>query len=103
MPLSDVRRSWHGGLASVVAGLSRDAPPLDHLGPHNVFEWALYLGLFALLVAVTVHVARNSEDALPRVHKPRHGKTRSDQAPKPAVGSPPPGADEGFRDRDAGS
>jgi hypothetical protein len=103
MPLSDVRRPWQGGLASIVAGLGRDVAPLNHLGPHNALEWALYLVLFALLVAVGVHVVRSGDDALPRVRKPHHDKTRRDQDAKSAGGSPAPQSDEWFDDHDAGS
>jgi hypothetical protein len=104
MPLSDVRRPWQGGLASIVVGLGRDvAAPLNHLGPHNELEWVLYLGLFAVLLAVGFHVVRNADDAFPPVGKPHHGKTRQDQEGKSARGSQTPESDEWFDDRDAGS
>ena len=102
MPLSDVRRAWQGGLASIVIGLGHGEPSLDHLGPHNAIEWALYLGLFALVVAVGWHVAHNRDETLPLVRKPRPGKARPDQAPRPAVGSAALGPD-GLDDHDPGS
>ena len=102
MPLSDVRRAWQGGLASIVIGPGHGAPSLDHLGPHNAIEWALYLGLFALVVAVGWHVAHNRDETLPLVRKPRPGKARPDQAPRPAVGSAALEPD-GLDDHDPGS
>jgi hypothetical protein len=102
MPLSDVHRAWQGGLASIVIGLGHGGPSLDHLGPHNAIEWAMYLGLFALVVAVGWRVAHNRDDTLPVVHKPRPGKARPDQAPRRAVGSAALGSD-GLDDQDPGS
>ena len=93
MPLSDVRRAWRGGLASIVIGLGHGEPSLDHLGPHNAIEWALYLGLFALVVVVVWRVAHNPDDTLPLVRKPRPVKARPDQAARPAVGSAALGSD----------
>jgi hypothetical protein len=89
MPLSDVPRAWQGDLASIVVGLGRDVAPLNHLGPHNPLEWVLYLGLFAVLLAVGVHVVRSGDDAFPPVGKPDHRKT-----------SQTPGSDEWSDDRD---
>jgi hypothetical protein len=101
MPISEVRSPWRGGLAAIAVGLGRDVAPVKHLGPHNALEWAVYLGLFALLVAVAVYVARIGDDALPRVHKPpRYGKSRPDRGAGSARGSS--AASDGFDDRDAG-
>jgi hypothetical protein len=103
MPLSDVRRPWQGGLASIAIGPGRGVAPFNHLGPHNALEWALYVGLFVLLVVVALGVVRNNEGAVPRVRKPRHVKTRGDQKPGPGGGSTPSGSDELSDDRDPGS
>jgi hypothetical protein len=100
MLISEVRTPWRGGLAAIAVDLDREVTPLNHLGPHNALEWAVYLSLFALLVAVAVHVMRAGDDALPRVHKPRNRKTRPDRAPRSADGSPAPTSDEWFDDRD---
>jgi hypothetical protein len=100
MPLSDVRRPWQGGLASIVVGPGRDVAPLNHLGPHNELEWFLYLGLFAVLLGVGVHVARSRDDALPRVRKPHHGKTRRDKEGESVGGSPASGSGGSFDDGD---
>jgi hypothetical protein len=54
-------------------------------------------------VAVGVHVVRSGDDALPRVRKPRVGKTRRDHDGKSVGRLPAPGSDEWFDDRDAGS
>jgi hypothetical protein len=89
-------------LASIVIGPGHGAPSLDHLGPHNAIEWAIYLGLFALVVAVGWRVAHNRDETLPLVRKPRPGKARPDQAPRPAVGSAALGPD-GLDDHDPGS
>jgi hypothetical protein len=103
MRLSDVRPARRGGLASIVVGLGHDVPPVNHLGPHNAIEWALYVGLFAVLVGIVVRVARSRDDTLPRIQKPRRVKSRPDQAPKAAVGSAAPGPDEWLDDDDPGS
>ena len=103
MTLSDIRRAWQGGLASIVVGLGRDAAPLDHLGPHNAFEWALYLGLFALVVAVGFRAVRSRDDTLPQVRRPRRRKPRPGHAPKLGVGPATPASDEWFDDGDPGS
>jgi hypothetical protein len=89
-------------LASIVIGPGHGAPSLDHLGPHNAIEWAIYLGLFALVVAVGWRVAHNRDETLPLVRKPRPGKARPDQAPRAAVGSAALGPD-GLDDHDPGS
>ncbi len=102
MPLSDVRRAWQGGLASIVIGPGHGEPSLDHLGPHNALEWAIYLGLFALVVVVGWRVAHDHDNTLPLVRKPRPGKARPDQAPRAAVGSAALGS-EGLDDHDPGS
>jgi hypothetical protein len=102
MPLSDVRRAWQGGLASIVIGPGHGAPSLNHLGPHNALEWAIYLGLFALVVAVGWRIAHNPDDTLPVVRRRRPGKARPDQAPRPAVASAAPGS-EGLDDQAPGS
>jgi hypothetical protein len=103
MLISEVRTPWRGGLAAIAVGLDREVTPLNHLGPHNALEWAVYLSLFALLVAVVVHVMRAGDDALPRVHKPRNRKTRPDRAPNSARGSSATSAsDEWFDDRNPG-
>lgn len=66
-----------------MVGLGRDVVPLNHHGPHNELEWVLYLGLFALLLAVGVHVVRSNGEAFPPVGKPDHRETsqtpRSDE------------------------
>lgn len=93
MPLSDVRRAWQGGLASIAIGLGHGHPALDHLGPHNPIEWAVYLGLFALVVAVGWRVAHSRDETLPVVHKPRRAKARPNRAPRPAAGSAALGSD----------
>lgn len=107
MPLSDIRRAWHGGLASIAIGLGHGEPALEHLGPHNAIEWAIYLGLFALVVAVGWRVTHGRDDTLPVVHKPRPGNTRPgearpDQTPRPAVARAAVGSD-GLDDQDPGS
>jgi hypothetical protein len=58
----------------------------------------MYLGLFALVVAVGWRVTHGRDDTLPVVHKPRPGKARPgearpDQTPRPAVGSAALGSD----------
>jgi hypothetical protein len=103
MRLSDVRPARRGGLASIVVGLAHDVPPVNHLGPHNAIEWALYLGLFALLVGIVVRVARSRDDTLPRIQKPRRVKARPDRAPKAAVGSAASRSDAWLDDDDRGS
>jgi hypothetical protein len=102
MPLSDVRRAWQGGLASIVISPGHGEPSLNHLGPHNALEWAIYLGLFALVVAVGWRVAHNPDETLPLVRKPRPGKARPDRTPRSAVGSAALGSD-GLDDQDPGS
>jgi len=102
MPLSDVRRAWQGGLASIAIGLGRGEPALNHLGPHNAIEWAMYLGLFALVVAVGWRVVHGRDESLPMVRKPRPGKARPNRAPRPAVGSVAVGSD-GIEDQDSRS
>jgi hypothetical protein len=92
-------------LASIAVVPGRDVAALEHLGPHNALEWALYLGLFVLLVAAAVEVIRNSDGAIPRVRKPRNGKIRVDRERKssgasPAPGSTAPDSDESFDGRD---
>jgi hypothetical protein len=89
-------------LASIVIGLGRGEPALDHLGPHNAIEWAMYLGLFALVVAVGWRVTHGRDDTLPVVHKPRPGNARPDQAARPAVAPAAVGSD-GLDDQDPGS
>lgn len=93
MPLSDVRRARQGGLASIAIGLGHGEPALNHLGPHNAIEWAMYLGLFALVVAVGWRVAHGRDETLPIVRKPRPGRARPDRSPRPAVGSATLGSD----------
>jgi hypothetical protein len=89
-------------LASIVISPGHGEPSLNHLGPHNALEWAIYLGLFALVVAVGWRVAHNPDETLPLVRKPRPGKARPDRAPRSAVGSAALGSD-GLDDQDPGS
>jgi hypothetical protein len=93
MPLSDVRRAWQGGLASIVIGVGHGETALNHLGPHNPIEWAMYLGLFALVVAVGWRLAHGRDETLPMVRKPRPGKARPNRASGSAGGRAALGVD----------
>jgi hypothetical protein len=94
-------RSAGFAMAAIALGPRPDVLPPNHLGPHNVFEWVLYLGVIAVFVILVVYEVR-SLDGLPRSQEPhdrnaRSGKARSSETPLPT-----PGSDESFDERDAG-
>jgi hypothetical protein len=95
----EVRRPLESGLAAVAVGAGHDAAPLDHLVPHNALEWALYLGVLVVIVAVLIHEWRN-RNSIPglRVRRPR--KTRPDAAPTAADGAAAPAPDDSVDDDD---
>ena len=99
MPLSDDRRPWQGGLASLVVGLGRDVAPLNHLAPHNALEWVLYLGATVVLLAVGLRVIGSADDALPRRRKPHEGKADRGRNGKSPGGPQKPGSDGQLDDR----
>lgn len=101
MPMSEVQPLWGRGLAAIAVGPGREVTPLNHLGPHNPLEWAVYLGLLALFVIVVVHEMRSRDD-LPPWHEGRDGEARPNEAPKSETGSSASGSNEWFDDRDTG-
>jgi hypothetical protein len=97
----EVRRPLESGLAAVAVGAGHDAAPLDHLVPHNALEWALYLGVLVVIVAVLIHEWRNrNRNAIPGLRLRRLRRTRPDPAPTAADGAAPPAPDDSVDDDD---
>ena len=97
----EVRRPLDSGLAAVVVGAGPDAAPLDHLVPHNALEWALYVGVLAVIVAVLIYEWRNrNRNSIPGLRVRRLRRTRSDPAPTAADGAAPPAPDDTVDDED---
>ena len=97
----EVRRPLDSGLAAVVVGAGPDAAPLDHLVPHNALEWALYLGVLAVIVAVLIYEWRNrNRNSIPGLRVRRLRRTRPDPAPTAADGAAPPAPDDTVDDED---
>ena len=90
----EVRRPLESGLAAVVVGAGQDAAPLDHLVPHNALEWALYLGVLAVIIAVLIHEWRNRNrirNSIPGLRVRRLRRTRPGATSKATDGAAPPG------------
>ena len=99
----EVRRPLNSGLAAVVVGAGPDAAPLDHLVPHNALEWALYVGVLAVIVAVLIYEWRNrNRNSIPGLRVRRLRRTRSDTASRATDGSAAPGANDSVDDEDSG-
>jgi hypothetical protein len=99
----EVRRPLDSGLAAIVVGAGRDAAPLDHLVPHNALEWALYLGVLAVIVAVLIYEWRNrnrNRNAIPGLRVRRLRRTRPEPEPTAADGAAAPGPDDAVDDED---
>ena len=99
----EVRRPLNSGLAAVVVGAGPDAAPLNHLVPHNALEWALYLGVLAVIVAVLIHEWRNrNRNSIPGLRVRRLRRTRPEPTPTAADEAAAPGPDDSVDDNDTG-
>jgi hypothetical protein len=94
--MTEFRLSLQTGSAAIAIGPGREVWAVNHLGPHNELEWAIYIGFIVVFGALIVREWRNRH-TLPGF--PERQATRPAD-PTSANASPPSGSDAPADDHD---